>query len=354
MSENLLEVNDLRVYYTLDRPTWFAPAQTVYAVDGVSFSVRRGTAFGLVGESGCGKSTTALATLRLIEPTSGSIRLDKTELTTLGSHALRSMRQRMQIIFQDPYSSLNPRSRVADIIEEPMILLTGMREPERRQRVDELIRRVGLRPEQKRLFPHQFSGGQRQRIGIARALAARPELVVCDEPVSALDVAIQAQILNLLAELRHDLGLTYLFISHDLAVVQHLCEALAVMYLGKIVEQGDRRAVFSQPLHPYTHALLSAEPAKDPALRQSSRRVALQGDPPSPINPPSGCRFHTRCPYAEARCRQELPSLREVAPGHAVACHLVRVEGGKIISPVSMPATVMQFHRDAVPTSRGG
>ncbi len=323
MSEALLQVRGLEVHYRLPRAGLFGRGPVVHAVDGVSFDVRRGTTFGLVGESGCGKSTTALATLRLIKPTGGSIRFDGTEVTSLGERPMRALRRRMQIIFQDPYSSLDPRDRAGEIVEEPLRLLTEMTPAQRRQRVAELFERVGLRPEQASLFPHQFSGGQRQRIGIARALAARPDLIVCDEPVSALDVAIQAQILNVLVRLQSELQLTYLFISHDLAVVQHICDEIAVMYLGQIVERADRRALFAEPLHPYTMALLSADPIKDPAQRNQRPRIFLKGDAPSPLHPPPGCRFHTRCPFAEERCRTEVPLLREAAAGHWVACHLV-------------------------------
>jgi len=333
VSESLLEVENLEVHFRLRRPHLFAPAPIVHAVDGLSFAVRRGTSFGIVGESGCGKSTTALAILRLVEPTGGSIRFDGIDVTALDADSLRKLRRRMQIIFQDPYSSLNPRDRVGDIVEQPLQLLTDMAPGARQARVEELFARVGLRPEQRALFPHQFSGGQRQRIGIARALAASPDLIVCDEPVSALDVAIQAQILNLLVRLQRELGLTYLFISHDLAVVQHICDEIAVMYLGKIVERAGRRGLYGNPLHPYTVALLSADPVKDPAKKNLRARIRLTGDAPSPLEPPAGCRFHTRCPYAEERCRTIVPELREAMPGHWVACHLVRIDGARAVGP---------------------
>ena len=333
MSETLLAVEALQVHFRLRRTHLLRPAPTVHAVDGVSFVVRRGTTFGIVGESGCGKSTTALATLRLIEPTAGSIRFDGVDVTKLDARSMRKLRQRMQIIFQDPYSSLNPRDRVGEIVAQPMRLLTDLEGAARQRRVAELFERVGMRPEQRQLYPHQFSGGQRQRIGIARALAASPDLIVCDEPVSALDVAIQAQILNLLVRLQRDLGLTYLFISHDLAVVQHICDDIAVMYLGRIVERTDRRSLYGRPLHPYTIALLSADPVKDPALKNARVRIPLQGDAPSPLHPPPGCRFHTRCPYVEERCRVEVPELRQVVRGRWVACHLVRVERGQAFRP---------------------
>ena len=323
----LLEVRDLTVHFPLTRQHWLATkASKVHAVDGVSFNVPHGTTFGIVGESGSGKTTTAMAVMRLQPSTAGQIKLDQEDITTLQGEALRRLRQRVQIIFQDPYSSLNPRTRAGQIVREPMELLGLYSAAERNQRVAELFAKVGLRPEQQALFPHQFSGGQRQRIGIARALATQPELIVCDEPVSALDVAIQAQILNLLRQLQDDFGLTYLFISHDLGVVQHICDGIAVMYLGQIVEQADRLSLFRSPLHPYTWALLSAVPRVDGhAVR--GERIRLQGDPPNPIDPPPGCRFAGRCPFVEPRCRQESPLLREINPQHWVACHRVTEQG---------------------------
>lgn len=319
MNDPLLQVSDLKVHF----PT--RGGALVRAVDGVSFTVGRGVAFGLVGESGSGKTTTALACVRLVDPTGGSVELAGQDITGLRGGALRAARRRMQIVFQDPYSALNPRERAGAIVRRPLDLMEVGTPAERRDRVDELFRTVGLRPEQQALFPHQFSGGQRQRIGIARALATQPDLIVCDEPVSALDVAIQAQILNLLARLKRDFGLTYLFISHDLAVVQHVCDEIAVMYLGQIVEQGGKAQVFRNPLHPYTLALISAVPSTDPALK--GRRVRVQGDPPSPIAPPPGCRFAGRCPFAIDRCHSELPPLRPVRGTHAVACHRVGDDG---------------------------
>ncbi|MFC3231335.1 ABC transporter ATP-binding protein [Marinibaculum pumilum] len=319
----LLTVQGLKVHFPLARKGLFGPRRAVHAVDGVSFEVRRGETFGIVGESGSGKSTTALAVMRLAPITGGEILLDGAPLDRLQGNALRAMRKRLQIIFQDPYSSLNPRFRAGDIVREPLDLMGIGTKAEREARVAELFRNVGLRPEQQALFPHQFSGGQRQRIGIARALATQPELIVCDEPVSALDVAIQAQILNLLQRLQREFGLTYLFISHDLGVVQYMCDHVAVMYLGVIVEQGDRVALFRQPMHPYTNALLAAVPAADIARNRARQRIKLSGDPPSPIDPPPGCRFAGRCPFAEPRCHAEVPALREVLPGHRVACHLV-------------------------------
>jgi peptide/nickel transport system ATP-binding protein len=324
--DTLLAVRDLCVHFPLPRKNLMAQGGTVYAVDGVSFDVPRGKTFGIVGESGSGKSTTALAVMRLIDPTSGSIQLDGTELVGLEGRKLRDMRRRLQIIFQDPYSSLNPRVRAGRIVREPLDLM-GIGDPASRdRRVAELFAKVGLRPEQQALFPHQFSGGQRQRIGVARALATQPDLIVCDEPVSALDVAIQAQILNLLRQLQNEFGLTYLFISHDLGVVQYVCDEIAVMYLGRIVEQADRISLFKTPLHPYTWALLSAVPSADPS-RMGGERIRLEGDPPSPIDPPAGCRFASRCPFAEDRCRAEHPPLRTIRDGHRVACHLVGDDG---------------------------
>ena len=334
---HLLEIRDLKVHFRLPRRNMLTPGGTVHAVDGITYSVRSGSTFGIVGESGSGKTTAALAAMRLVPVTGGSIRLDGVEMTTLAGDALRRMRRKIQIVFQDPYSSLNPRMRAGAIVREPMDLM-DMGEPgERGARVAELFRRVGLRPEQAALFPHQFSGGQRQRIGVARALATQPQLIVCDEPVSALDVAIQAQILNLLRELQDDFGLTYLFISHDLGVVQHVCDDIAVMYLGEIVEQSDRVSLFTLPLHPYTWALISAVPSARRRKSGADSRVRLQGDPPNPIDPPPGCRFAPRCPFAVDRCHRDKPVLREVRKGHLVSCHLV---GDDCIPPHAAVADV--------------
>ncbi|NYT62552.1 ATP-binding cassette domain-containing protein [Alcaligenaceae bacterium] len=335
-SQTLLEVRDLTVHFTLRKAGLLGKEAKVYAVDGVSFDVKRGSAYGIVGESGCGKSTTALALANLLAPTGGKILLNGKSMTSNSRKEMKEVSKGLQMIFQDPYSSLDPRQRVEDIIAKPMRQLTRMNDKEIADRVDELIKKVGLRPEQKTLFPHQFSGGQRQRIGIARALAVHPDLVICDEPVSALDVAIQAQVINLLKQLQKEMGLTYVFISHDLAVVQRLCDALSVMYLGRVVEQGNRSEVFSRPLHPYTYALLTADPVKDPTRRGSVKRLRLEGDPPSPINPPSGCHFHTRCPYAQDICRSESPQLRDVGRGQHVACHFVKMVDGQPVSPVSI------------------
>lgn len=325
---SLLSVRDLKVHFPLGRRRLFSGGGVVHAVDGMSFEVPRGTTFGLVGESGSGKSTTALAVMRLVPITAGQVILDGEDITRVEGEALRTIRRRLQIIFQDPYSSLNPRMRAGQIVREPMDLMDVGDAASRDARVGDLFRRVGLRPEQQALFPHQFSGGQRQRIGVARALASQPDLIVCDEPVSALDVAIQAQILNLLRELQQDFGLTYLFISHDLGVVQYVCDEIAVMYLGQIVEQADRLSLFTRPLHPYTWALLSAVPSANTRDRARAGRIRLEGDPPSPIVLPHGCRFAGRCPFAEERCHREVPALRPIGGGgHRVACHLVTADG---------------------------
>ena len=334
----LLSISDLKVYFPRAKRGWFKPPEVVRAVDGVSFEIARGTTLAVVGESGSGKTTTALAVMRLAPVTAGSIRLGELDLGTLEGEALRQARRRLQIIFQDPFSSLNPRQRAGDAVRAPLDLMGIGTPAQRTERVAELFTQVGLRPEQQRLFPHQFSGGQRQRINIARALATQPELVVCDEPVSALDVAIRAQILNLLVRLQRELGLTYLFISHDMAVVEHLCDEIAVMYLGQIVERAPRAAFFADPLHPYSVALMSAVPTVKGGRARAATRIRLSGDPPSPISPPPGCRFAGRCPVAEPACDAELPPLREVAPGHWVRCRRIEVIDGRarpILAPRS-------------------
>jgi oligopeptide/dipeptide ABC transporter ATP-binding protein len=316
----VLDVRNLKKHFPVRKGLLQRAAGTVFAVDGVSFTIAAGETLGLVGESGCGKSTVGRTVLRLIEPTAGQIHIDGRDITHLGRTELRPYRRQMQIIFQDPFSSLDPRMSAGNIVAEPMRVhrIAGRREVNKR--TAELFDRVGLRKAQMDSYPHQFSGGQRQRIGIARALALQPKLIVGDEPVSALDVSIQAQVLNLMLDLQHELGLAYLFISHNLAVVEHISHRIAVMYLGRIVEYTDKRTLFMRPLHPYTESLLLAVPVPDPSVKRQKR--VLQGDVPSPINPPSGCHFHTRCPYAVDRCRADAPALREVRPGQLVACHL--------------------------------
>ena len=316
----VLEVERLKKYFPVRKGLLRRTVGQVYAVDDVSFSIGEAETVGLVGELGCGKTTVGRTILRLIEPTAGAIRLHGHDITRLGKREMRPYRQAMQIIFQDPFSSLNPRMRAGDIVGEPLRVHDSASRSERRERVAELFQRVGLRTAQMDNFPHQFSGGQRQRIGVARALALNPKLIIGDEPVSALDVSIQAQVINLLTDLQKELKLSFLFISHNLAVVEHISHRIAVMYLGRIVEYTDKATLFTRPLHPYTEALLAAVPVPDPAIKRAKRVV--QGDVPSPMSPPPGCHFHPRCPYAEARCRTEAPVLREVASGHHVACHL--------------------------------
>ncbi len=315
----LLEATGLAKYYPVRRGLFGAATSQVRAVDGISFQLMRGETLALVGESGCGKSTTARLVLRLIEPSAGRVAFDGQDITDLDGSALRHLRRRMQIVFQDPFASLNPRMTVGSILEEPLVIHGIGDRADRRGRVQELLELVGLAPYHAPRYPHEFSGGQRQRIGIARALAVEPALIVCDEPVSALDVSIQAQVVNLLKDLQARLGLSYLFIAHDLAVVKHMADRVAVMYLGRIVEEAPKSAIFANPRHPYTRTLLAAIPRPDPH-RVTARQIP-GGDVPSPMDIPSGCRFHTRCPFVIDRCHTEDPALRPIEAGHVAACH---------------------------------
>jgi len=317
---DVLRVENLRKLFPVRRGVLQRVAGHVRAVDGVSFSIAAGETLCLVGESGCGKSTVGKTILRLQEPTAGQIWLGDTEVTRLDEEQMRVHRRQVQMVFQDPYSSLNPRMRAGEIIAEPLENFGIAEGAEKDRQVVALLEKVGLRKDAVQRFPFEFSGGQRQRLGIARALALNPRLIVADEPVSALDVSVQAQVLNLLMDLQEEFGLSYLFVSHDLAVVEHIGHRIAVMYLGRIVELAPRDRIFAQPLHPYTEALMAAAPIADPRAR--SARLVIEGDVPSPMNPPPGCHFHTRCPYAEARCKVDDPPLQEIAPGHVVACHL--------------------------------
>jgi len=316
----LVEVRDLKKYYPVKKGVWARESATLRAVDGVSFEIQRGRTLGLVGESGCGKSTVARLILRLVEPTAGEVYFDKTSVFRANKDELRKLRRKMQIVFQDPYSSLNPRMPVEEIVGEGLTIHGLARGKEKKERVAALLEMVGLGREHMGRYPHEFSGGQRQRIGIARALAVGPEFLIADEPVSALDVSIQAQVINLFEDLQKELGLTYLFIAHDLRVVKHISDRVAVMYLGRIVELAEGNELYRNPLHPYTQALLSAIPVTDPQTKR--KRMLVEGDPPSPIHIPPGCRFHPRCPKRFEPCDQEEPVLREVAPGHWVSCHL--------------------------------
>ncbi len=318
-AETLLEVNNLKKYFPIKGGVFSRTIGYVYAVDDVSFTVDKGETLGLVGESGCGKSTTGRSILRLIEPTDGKIYFEGQDVTALDKNAMRSLRREMQIIFQDPYASLNPRMTVGSIVGEPLEIHKIARGSEKTERVASLLHKVGLRAEDMRKYPHEFSGGQRQRIGIARAIALNPKLIVCDEPVSALDVSIQAQVINLLEDLQEEFGLSYLFIAHNLNVVEHISDRVAVMYLGQIVELASDTDLYNDPQHPYTEALLSAVPIPDPTV--TKKRIILEGDVPSPIDPPSGCHFHTRCMYKEKICEEEAPEFKHIGGGHWVACH---------------------------------
>ena len=331
MAEPLLDVRDLVKHFPVRRGVFGRVVGQVRAVDGVSFEIPAGEVLGLVGESGCGKTTTGRCVLRLVEPTAGSVRFDGREITRLPRRELRALRREMQIVFQDPYSSLNPRLTVESMLTEALSIHGLARGARARARAAELLELVGLAPEHARRYPHEFSGGQRQRIGVARALAVSPRLIVADEPVSALDVSIQAQILNLLRGLQRRMGLTYLFVAHDLSVVEHVSDRVAVMYLGRIVELADAEALYRRPRHPYTASLLSAIPVPDPGWRRE--RVVLKGDVPSPAHPPAGCRFHPRCPMARERCAREEPALREVGPGQVSACHFAEE-----VQPPARPA----------------
>lgn len=321
MNTPIVETRGLKMYFPVGRTITGKPRRLLKAVDDVSFAIGKGQTFGLVGESGCGKTTIGRCLVRLYQPTEGQILFDGQDIARLSEKELAPYRRRMQMIFQDPYASLNPRMTVASIIAEPL-LHTDMSRADRDARVRELVDLVGLKPDHMQRYPHEFSGGQRQRVGIARALASSPEFIVCDEPISALDVSIQAQVINTLEELQDRFGLSYLFVSHDLSMVRHISHEVGVMYLGCMVERAPVQELYAHMLHPYTEALMSAVPIPDPDLAAASERIHLTGDVPTPIDPPSGCRFRARCPYATARCAEERPELREVSPGHYVACHL--------------------------------
>jgi peptide/nickel transport system ATP-binding protein len=340
----LLEVSDLKKHFPIRSGFLSGVTGYVYAVDGVSFSIDKGETLSLVGESGCGKSTVGRTVLRLLEPTSGQVVLDGQRIDDLPARRLRPLRRRMQVVFQDPFSSLNPRLKVKDILAEPITnfgLAASAKEVE--DRVGELLDKVRLPRDAMNRFPHEFSGGQRQRIGIARALAPGADLIICDEAVSALDVSVKAQIVNLLSDLQDELGVSLLFISHDLAIVEHITHRVAVMYLGKIVEVAEKRALFAAPKHPYTEALLSAVPLPDPTAKRE--RIILTGDVPSPIRPPSGCRFHTRCPHAFDRCRAEEPPLKAIAPGHLAACHLHDPAAATVENEISKSPSGKELNR---------
>ena len=317
----ILHVEDLKMHFPIKRGVIQRTVGHVHAVDGVTFDIYRGETLGLVGESGCGKTTTGRTIMQLYKPTAGKVIFEDKDLVSLKSEEMRLTRRKIQMIFQDPYASLNPRMTVEEIIGEPLLVHNLARGKEIRKQVKELLELVGLNPAYVDRYPHEFSGGQRQRIGVARSLALKPDLIVCDEPISALDVSIQAQVVNLLEDLQKEIGLTYLFIAHDLSMVRHISTRVIVMYLGVFVEMADRDTLYKNPMHPYSIALLSAVPIPDPKVEEKRKRIILEGDVPSPINPPSGCRFRTRCPLAQAICAEERPEWKEVEPGHFVACH---------------------------------